>query len=238
MNTVQRSRVSPPEPLRNCPACPVRNVSVCSTLDAASFAELTAIGMELSIPAQTTLFNEGDPVHSVYSVTQGVLRDFRIMPDGQRQLVGFTLPGELVGAPLGPTQPYSADTLGPVVVCRFPRSAFWDYFSKTRRSVQGLYDSAAHDLGLAYDQLSMLGARSAERKVASFLVGFRNRWHRGAKGSLVPLPMTRQDLGDYLGLGISTVSRTLTALARRRVIVIVPGGVRILDHAGLEGLTR
>lgn len=238
MNITQRSRASPPEPLHNCQACPVRDVSVCSTLDADSFAELTSIGMELSIPAQTTLFNEGDAVHSVYSVVRGVLRDFRIMPDGQRQLVGFTLPGELVGAPLGPTQPYSADTLGPVVVCRFPRSAFWDCFSRTRRSVKGIYGSAAHDLSLVYDQLSLLGARSAERKVASFLVGFRDRWHRGGAGSLVPLPMTRQDLGDYLGLGISTVSRTLTALARRHLIVIVPGGVRILDHARMEELTR
>lgn len=236
MNTTQRSRVSSPEPLHNCPACPVRNVSVCSTLDPASFAELTAAGLELSIPAQTTLFNEGDTVHAVYSVTRGVLRDFRIMPDGQRQLVGFTLPGELVGAPLGPTQPYSADTLGPVVVCRFPLNAFWEYFSRTRRSVHGVYASATRSLDLAYEQLGLLGGRSAERKVASFLVGFRRRWHRGAAGSLVPLPMTRQDLGDYLGLGISTVSRTLTALARRRLLVIVPGGVRILDHAGLEGL--
>lgn len=235
---ITSQRVASSEPVLACHACPVRGESLCSTVDEAAFASLAAVGQVLSYPPRATLFMEGDPVSSVYNVTRGVVRAYRLLRDGRRQLVGFALPGELVGAVVGASQPFSADALGAVVACRFPRTAFWDALCRGPLSIRGIYDAAVQRLNSAYDQMLLLGCRSAEQKVAAFILGFRDRWHRGAAGSLVPLPMSRQDIGDYLGLGISTVSRTLTTLARKRLIVIVRGGVRILDFEGLTGLTR
>jgi CRP/FNR family transcriptional regulator len=81
----------------------------------------------------------------------------------------------------------------------------------------------------------LLGRRSAEEKVVAFLLNLQARYSRiGAASATVPLPMSRQDIADYLGLTIETVSRTLTRLAREKLLVIVPDGVRLLGKERLD----
>jgi CRP/FNR family transcriptional regulator len=83
----------------------------------------------------------------------------------------------------------------------------------------------------------LLGRRSAEEKVASFLVTWRDRLARiGPATAMTPLPMSRQDMADYLGLTIETVSRTFTKLERDGVIEIMHGGIRLADAARAEAL--
>jgi CRP/FNR family transcriptional regulator len=83
----------------------------------------------------------------------------------------------------------------------------------------------------------LLGRRGAEEKVASFLLTLRGRYARiGLTSVTLELPMGRQDIADHRGLTIETVSRTLTHLDREKVILIVPGGVRLLDLPRLEHL--
>jgi len=87
--------------------------------------------------------------------------------------------------------------------------------------------------------MMVLGRRTAEEKIAAFLIGMRNRYARIHGNSVhVPLPMTRLDIGDYLGLTVETVSRMMTRMAREKAIVIVPDGVRLLDVARLEHLAE
>ena len=82
---------------------------------------------------------------------------------------------------------------------------------------------------LATDAL-LLGRRTAEEKVASFLVGWRERLAQiGDERQTIALPMSRQDIADYLGLTIETVSRTLTRFEREKMLIIVAGGIRLLD---------
>jgi CRP/FNR family transcriptional regulator len=98
---------------------------------------------------------------------------------------------------------------------------------------------ASRELTLAQDQMVVLGRRTAEEKIASFLIGMRDRYARIRGASVhVPLPMTRLDIGDFLGLTVETVSRMMTRLAREKAIVIVPDGVRLLDVARLELLAE
>ncbi len=83
----------------------------------------------------------------------------------------------------------------------------------------------------------LLGRRTAEEKVAAFLLNLQTRYGRiGAMSVNVPLPMSRQDIADYLGLTIETVSRTLTKLAKEKVVVVVPDGVRLLSTDRLDQL--
>jgi len=80
-------------------------------------------------------------------------------------------------------------------------------------------------------------ARTAEEKVVAFLLGMRERWAALGRPSVnVPLPMSRQDIGDFLGLTIETVSRTFTKLAKDRSILIVPDGVRLMNFERMETL--
>jgi len=83
----------------------------------------------------------------------------------------------------------------------------------------------------------LLGRRTADEKVATFLIALRERWRR-LGGSLVtiPLPMTRLDIADYLGLTLETVSRTISKFARSKMLLVVPDGVRLLDPTRIEAL--
>ncbi len=178
---------------------------------------------------------EGDPADFVFNVTAGVARLFRILPNGQRQILGFALPGDFLGLPPGDRYRFSADAAVQAVACRFPRQRFITFAESHPPFLRTLHDAAVRNLDLAHDQMTQLGPRRADAKVAGFVLAIRRRWiGLNDSSTVVPLPMRRQDLGDYLGLSIATVSRTFTLLDRQRVILIVPQGVRILDPLRLE----
>ena len=83
----------------------------------------------------------------------------------------------------------------------------------------------------------ILGRRTAEEKVVAFLIGLRDRLARIDSTNVhIPLPMTRQDIGDFLGLTVETVSRMFSKLAREKAIVIVPDGVRLLEPKRLAAI--
>lgn len=132
----------------------------------------------------------------------------------------------------------TAEAITPVKVCRFLRSSFLSYIDGKPHLLRRLHEFAGHELSLAQDQMLLLGRKTAEEKVAAFLVNLQARYARiGPMSVTVALPMGRQDIADYLGLTIETVSRTLTKLAREKTILIVPDGVRLLSAERLDHLT-
>lgn len=182
---------------------------------------------------------EGQPTDAVFTVTAGLVRAFRLLPDGRRQVVGFALPGDFLGLPRDAVHMFSADAAGHTTVCRVARRAFLELIDEHPDLLRRVHESAVRALDIAHDQMMLLGHRRAKTKIAAFLVGLRERWARiRSATALVPLPMGRQDIGDYLGMSISTVSRTLTNLAREGVILIVPNGVRILDLPRLTEIAK
>jgi CRP/FNR family transcriptional regulator len=102
-----------------------------------------------------------------------------------------------------------------------------------------MHEFASHELSLARDHMMLLGRLSAEEKIAAFVWRMRQRWARVESHAKlnVPLPMSRQDIADYLGLTIETVSRTINHLQRDRRLIIVPGGIRILTPNFFEDIS-
>ena len=131
--------------------------------------------------------------------------------------------------PLADRFSFSADAIGEVNVCRFPREELKRLIQSSPNIMRLLIEFATRELQTAQDQLTLLGNGSAEEKVAAFLINWRDRMARITSISqAVPLPMRRRDIADFLGLKLETVSRTLSefkrsgaiALPRRRQIVI------------------
>lgn len=220
-----------------CADCKVRLISVCAGLALAELEELEALSQHLTLDKGQTLFGQGEPANAVYNVIAGALRLTRLLPDGRRQVMGFALPGDFLGLGLRERFSVSAEALGPVRTCRFGRPDFAAVVEAKPHLLRSLHARAGYELTLAEDQMLLLGRRTAEEKVAAFLLSLRDRFARtGHLSVTVELPMGRQDMADHLGLTIETVSRMLSRLDRARTILLVPGGVRLLDMDRLEQL--
>lgn len=223
----------------DCLDCKVRLVSVCAALETDELYALEALAQQTKFAPKQTLFLQDHAADAVYNVTEGVVRLYKLLPDGRRQIVGFALPGDFLGLAMADQYGICADAVESVMACRFSRKAFSNLLDKKPHLLRRLHEFATHELSLAQDQMVILGRRTADEKIASFLIGLRNRWARLNGASVtVHLPMSRQDIADFLGLTIETVSRTLSRFARERAILIVPDGVRLLNPQRMEQLAE
>ncbi len=223
--------VSAPAEMNPCGACPVRSLTVCAALEAEELRRLAEILQTVRYEAGHTLFAEGDKADTLYNVTAGTMKLYKLLPDGRRQITGFLLPGDFMGLSVNEVYAYSAEAVTPVTLCRFPRKrmeALLEEFPKMQRR---LFSMASNELAAAQDQMLLLGRKTAKEKICSFLLMLSQRaQRRGHKENPVHVPMSRADIADYLGLTTETVSRTFTQLKTSRVISLLEGSkVQIHD---------
>lgn len=225
------------KPDSHCAYCGVRPYSACGALEEHELSSLEALSRSSCYAQRQQLFAQDEDAHSVFNITSGSVRLYRLLPDGRRQVVGFAIPGDFLGLSLAARTVYGAEALTSVTACRFDRQAFSAFVDEHPQLLRRLYDLANHELSLAQEQMVLIGRRTAEERVICFLVGLRRRWsHINNNSVTVPLPMTRQDIADFLGLTIETVSRAISKLAREKALLVVPDGVRLLDIPRLEAI--
>ena len=221
----------------DCADCKVRIFAVCAALTSDELDVLVALSRRIELEPRQALFRQDQEARAVYIVTDGALGLSRLLPDGRRHVIGFALVGDFLSLAQPRRYTVTAEALSPVTVCRFERRAFQDLVTRNPHLLQRLHEQTGYELGLAQNHMTLLGRLAAEEKVASFLITLRDRYARiGLTSVTLELPMGRQDIADHLGLTIETVSRMLTRLDREKVILIVPGGVRLLDQSRLERL--
>lgn len=202
-----------------CRACAVRRDAVCATLAPQDLNRLFAMVSRVSLEVDRVLFYEGDPAGDVYNVTDGIVRLSKLLADGRRQVTGFLPPGSIFGFGSTAVHCYTADALTPLKLCRFSRVQLDDFLQDFPDFGRRVLAKASGELRAAQDQILLLGRKSAQEKVATFL----RDWLREASaldvaGRALELPMTRTDIADYLGLSTATVSRVFTGLVRLGVL--------------------
>jgi CRP/FNR family transcriptional regulator, nitrogen fixation regulation protein len=191
--------------------------------------DLKLIGAAKAFGRDQAVFGEGDSADYVYRVVSGAVRSFRMLADGRRQIVAFHLPGDVFGVELGPQRRLAAEALGETTLIVARRSAVGNDGAQN----QALWRHAMAELGRSQDHALTLGRRSASERVASFLVDLAAR--TGAVDA-VELPMSRQDMADFLGLTIETVSRTITQLQSHGAIAV--SGCRRIRFASPSALAH
>jgi CRP/FNR family transcriptional regulator len=204
------------------------------TCETHELRELQKLATHVRLGAGKTIFGEGERADTAFGLSQGVVRLYKLLPDGRRQILKFALPGDFLGMPFAERHSFSADAIGEVVLCRFSRIELAKFIQTSPNIMRLLIEFATCELDMAQDQLQLIGNGSAEEKVAIFLVSWRNRLARlGAFSETVPLLMPRQDIADFLGLTLETISRTLAKLEHKNVIRLIPKGVFLtgLEHA-------
>lgn len=171
--------------------------------------------------AREDLFLEGDDATHMLEVVEGVICAYRLLPDGHRHVVSFYFPGDIIGYCCDTTHRFSAQALNKVRVRRIPRHAIAAMIEQRPGFARRLLELAQSELTMTRDHLLCLAAKSAEARMAAFLLALAGRnADAGADPRQIQLPMTRLDIGDYLGLTIETVSRTLSKLKRSGVIAL------------------
>lgn len=222
--------------LQTVPAAKVNfaALAMCRGLGTQATSHIAAISSLQRKAAGETLFNEGDEADCIYEITSGMLRLYKLLPDGRRQIMGFLTAGHLLGlAPEG-TYVYTAEALTDLTLCRYRRSGFDRLIDSVPGLARRLWTFTADELRTAQGQLMMLGRKTAMEKIAGFLL--MQAELQGTPGE-IRVPMTRSDIGDYLGLTIETVSRTLTKLKRDGVIALPKlDHVEFCDRDRLEDL--
>lgn len=201
-----------------------------SHLGAADLRQLVALGERVPYASQDALFMQGAPVGKCFSVVEGVVCVYRTEYDSRRQITGFVLPGDVLEIATQGLHEVSAAAVGPALVWEIPREKFAQFASHRPYVLNEIVALMAAEIADAHDKMFSLGRRVAEEKLIVFLTCWRDRLARlGRDVDPLPVPMSRRDIADHLGLTVETVCRTLAKLERRGAIEILPGRIRLLD---------
>ncbi len=178
------------------------------------------------------LFREGESADAFFIVRSGSLKRYLITEDGEEQVLGFYLPGDVFGLDTTGQQlrMSSASALEMSSLCRFPHAYLTDQLQGVK-----LLGITSEQMQRDQNLVLMLARKDADGRIASFLDDLANRyWARGYSASAFLLSMSRQDIASYLGLAVETVSRTLTRFQESTVLEVNRREVRILDHPSLR----
>lgn len=205
-----------------CLTCGARAFSVCNVIDDADLDRLSAASMTVSVQPGHTFIQEGDPAEHFFNVTAGTAKLYKLLPDGRRQITGFLFPGDFLGLTHNALYAYSAEAMTATRLCRFPRKKLEALLDELPKLEQRLLGMASHELAAAQDQMVLLGRKSARERVVSFLLMLSGgAVRRGQPDNPVAVPMTRNDIADFLGLTVETVSRTMTQLKTQHLIELM-----------------
>lgn len=229
---------------KNCYNCPIRHRAVCSNCDAHELQRLDQFKSYRTFKAGQTILLSGEEMRFVGSVVTGVATLIQTMADGRRQMVGLLLPSDFVGRPGRNIAPYDVVATTDLVLCCFRKHPFEQMISETPHIADRLLQMTLDELDAAREWMLVLGRKTAREKIASLLtiIGRRNAAlsHEFNGGRLeFALPLTRDEMADFLGLTLETVSRQMSALKKDAVIslignrhIIVPDYDRLLEEAG------
>jgi len=193
------------------------------------------LGTPVSYRRNTEIFGEKEPADYAYRVISGSVRTYKILDDGRRQIGGFHLPGDIFGLlEFGDEHTFSADAITDTTVLVVKRKTLAVLAGRHPAIARELFTFTGRELRRVQDHVLLL-LKTAQERVAGFLLEMAERT---CAGNVVDLPMSRQDIADYLGLTIETVSRTLTGLesaaaievsTARRIVLRNRSALRRLD---------
>lgn len=185
------------------------------------------------------LYRAGEPFQALYMIRSGVIKTFFISEDGDEQILGFHLPGEIIGYDgIAENEfPSSATALDTSSVCRLSFDAMGHRFSKSGKLQTALLRGMSREILRHENMMMLLGKKKADERLASFLLSRSiHQRKQGYSATVFTLAMTRTDIGKYLGLTVETVSRVLSRLQSQGVISIHTNQIQILDLRALQAL--
>ena len=172
------------------------------------------MGAPMPFGRNEEIYGENEPAEYLYKVISGTVRTYKVLSDGRRQIGGFYLAGDMFGLEVGDAHTFSAEAIVDSKVLVIKRSTVTALAARDNAFARQLLALTAAELARAQGHVMLL-IKTAQERVAGFLLEMADRIQVQNE---VELPMSRQDIADYLGLTIETVSRTLTQLENSAAI--------------------
>ena len=194
---------------------------------------LAMMGAPMSFARNGEIYGENEPAEYLYKLVSGTVRTSKILNDGRRQIGEFYLPGDMFGLEAGGEHAFSAEAITDAKVIVVKRSAVEALAARDNAVARQLWAMTSRELQRMQEHILLL-IKTAQERVAGFLLEMAERVKSTTE---IELPMSRQDIADYLGLTIETVSRTLTLLEDNATIAL-PSSRRIVlrNRAALHRL--
>lgn len=228
-----------------CAQCPLRRFDLfeTDTAEQIAFTQSFKSG-EMQVEPGTTLMLEGMPSPQLFTVLDGVGLRYKTLEDGQRQVINFALPGDLIGlqAAVMGEMAHSVEATSAMTLCVFNRSDLWRLFHTQPQRAYDITWLAAVEEHFLGETLVALGRRTALQRVAWALVRIHARLRAVGldTNGTVPMPWRQQDLADSLGLSLVHTNKTLQKLRREGLArwsdgtLLVPDLAALADLAGID----
>jgi len=167
------------------------------------------VATEFSYKKDEEIYGEEEQADYVYQVVRGAVRSYKLLSDGRRQVGAFHLAGDVFGIESGTVHRLSAEAIIDTTVRLIKRSSLEAVAATNAKVAHQLWTMTVADLKHAEDHMLLLGRKTAMERVVTFLLEMDKRL---SSAGIFGLPMSRRDIGDYLGLTLETVSRALSQL--------------------------
>ena len=222
----------------SCSNCCLQGVCLPRGLTAARVMELDDLRIvKRRIARGASLYRAGDEFEAVYAVRSGAFKTTGISSNGVEKITGFHLPGEVMGldAINNERHNYSAVALEDSEVCVIPYAELTELALTLPELQQELFRLLSRDISRDHGLMLLLGSMTAEQRLAAFLLSLSRRYKRlGYSAECFVLRMTREEIGNYLGLTLETVSRLMSRFQRDGLIATQQREVTFKDGDALR----
>ncbi|MEE9157532.1 MAG: fumarate/nitrate reduction transcriptional regulator Fnr [Gammaproteobacteria bacterium] len=224
----------------SCAECRLKEIGLPRGLDPAEVSQLKdLVKRNPLLKRGEYLYRQGDPLRGLYAVRSGSLKIFISAQDGAEHVVGFYLPGELLGldAMGWDCHTCAAVALETTSVCELPYDRLEELCHQLPSLQHQLLRIVGKEVSADHEQLLLLGERSAEERIATFVLNLSTRFgERGFSEKEFNLSMSRHDIASYLGLAVETVSRLFTSFSKEGLLSVERRNVRMLDFPRLRSM--
>jgi CRP/FNR family transcriptional regulator len=225
-----------------CQSCEARHRGICGVLNPAQLVELSKQTTKTTYQAESEIAAAGEEIRRHANILSGVVKLSKLTADGRQQIVGLQFAPDFLGRPFARLQDVATEAATEVRVCSFPASVLENMVRANPDLEHRLHEQTLKELDEARDWMLTLGRKSAAEKVASFLylIATHSNPAEDASGARrFEIPLKRNDIADFLGLTIETVSRQITKLRQMGVITLLSNrDVEVPNMERLRAMTE
>lgn len=226
----------------NCGNCRLNSICLPLALESDDIQQLNDI-IQRSKPLQKSqhLYREGDTFQSVYAVRSGTLKAYKTTDDGREQVTGFYFPGEILGMDgiSNNAHASSAKALETAAICEIPFTSLERLSALMPNLQRHFFQLMSREITEDQQLITLLSKNSADERVAALMLSISGRnARRKLSATQFRLPMSRVDIGNYLGLTVETVSRVFSRMQKMDVLRVDNKEIEILDPEGLRSMAN